>query len=77
MIVSKHKTGSFYADDTAIVSLLIKDENSHGPVVNDFMAWCDSAFLQVNIKKTRDMVIGFRSSPPAPQPTRVKGQMVE
>ncbi len=68
--VSKHT-------DTVIVSLLTKDENCHGPVVNDFMTWCDSAFLQVNIQKTRHMVIDFRSSPPAPLPTRVKGQMVE
>ncbi len=41
------------------------------------MTWCDSAFLQVNIKKTKDMVIDFRSSPSSPQPTSVKGQMVE
>ncbi len=46
---------------------------SHGPAVNDFMTWCDSAFLQVNIKKTNDMEIDFRSSPSSsPQPTSVK-----
>ncbi len=41
------------------------------------MTWCDSAFLQVNIKKTKDMEIDFRSSPSSPQTTSVKGQMVE
>ncbi len=51
------------ADDTVIFSLLTGDENSHGPVVNDFMTWCDSAFLQVNIKKTKDIAIDIRSSP--------------
>jgi len=32
------------------------------------MTWCDSAFLQGNVKKKKSL---------APQPTRVKGQMVE
>lgn len=70
-------TSSSFADDTVIVSLLTKGENCHGTVVNDFMTRCDSAFLQINIKKTRDMVIDFRSCQLAPQPTRVKGQKME
>ncbi len=75
--VSRHRDRFIlkFTDDTVIVSLLTGDENSHGPVVNDFLTWCDSA-LQVNIKKTKVMVTDFRSSP-SPQPTRVKGQMVE
>ncbi len=74
--MSRHKDRFILksADDTVIVSLLTEDVNCHGPVVNDFMT-CDSAFLQVNIKKTKYMVIDFRSSPSSPQPTSVKGQM--
>ncbi len=77
--VSRHRDRFIlkFADDTVIVSLLTGDENSHGPVVSNFLTWCDSAFLQVNIKKTKDMVIDFRSSPSSPQPTSVIGQMVE
>lgn len=64
-----------FADDTVIVILLTKDENCDA-VVSDFMTLCDSAFLQVNVKKTRDMVIDIRSSSlPPHQPE--KGQMVE
>lgn len=64
------------ADDTVIVILLTKYENCHDAVVSDFMTLCDSAFLQVNVKKTRDMVIDIRSSSlPPHQPE--KGQMVE
>ncbi len=33
-----------FADYTVIVSLLTGDENSHGPVVNDFLTWCDSFY---------------------------------
>ncbi len=77
--VSRHRDRFILklADDTVIVSFLTGDENSHGPEVNNFLTWCDSAFLQVNIKKTKYMVIDFRSNPSSPQPTSVKGQMVE
>ncbi len=36
--LSRHRDGFIlkFADDTVIVSLLTGDENSHGPVVNDF-----------------------------------------
>ncbi len=69
--VSRHRDRLVlkFTDDTVIVSLLTGDENSHGPVVNYFLTWCDSAFLQVNIKKTKDMVIDFRSSPCSPLQT--------
>ena len=30
-----------YADDTVIVSLLRNNEMSHGPVVSDFLDWCN------------------------------------
>lgn len=40
-----------FADDSAIVSLLCAEENDHGPVVDDFIQWCDSEFLQVNVFK--------------------------
>lgn len=39
-----------YADDSAIVSLLHVDENDHGLVVDDFVQWCDNAFLQTHVK---------------------------
>lgn len=65
-----------FADDTAIVSLLHDDENVHGPVVEDFVDWCDRAFLQLNMAKAKDMLIDFRRKPLAPQSTSIKGQVV-
>ncbi len=49
-----------YADDSVIVSLLQENETSHGPVVEDFVHWCEQSYLQTNIAKTKDMVIDFR-----------------
>lgn len=42
-----------YADDTVIVSLLKKNEISHGPVINDFVEWCEESHLHLNVLKAR------------------------
>ncbi len=67
-----------FADDSVIVSLLNDNENSHGPVVDEFVEWCDNAFLQLNVKKTKDMYIDFRHKPSnINQTTIIKGQALE
>lgn len=45
------------ADDSATVSLLYANRNEHGPVINDFVLWCDRAFLQLHVTKIKDMLI--------------------
>ncbi len=35
------------------------------------------AFLHLNVSKTKDMIIDFRSKPPAPQITTINGQAEE
>ena len=65
------------ADDSVIVSLLEADEQLHGPVVNDFVSWCDESFLQLNVSKTKDMIISFRKSSPCPVLTSIKGADIE
>ena len=42
-----------YADDSVIVSLLQGSEHNHGPVVDDFVKWCEDSHLHLNITKTR------------------------
>ena len=37
-----------FSDDTAIVSLLLDDQDDHGPVVSDFVNWCDESYLGLN-----------------------------
>lgn len=40
-----------FADDSVIVSLLQGQEQGHGPVVDDFVSWCDQSFLHLNVAK--------------------------
>ena len=66
-----------YADDSVIVSLLQGNETGHGPVVQDFVDWCERSFLQMNISKTKNMYVDFRKLPRAKEPTSINGQIVE
>ncbi len=45
-----------------ILSLLEGDEQLHGPVLDDFVAWCDESFLHLNVLKIKDVIISFRKS---------------
>lgn len=51
-----------YADDTELVGFL-KSDNSSGfeKETGIYSGWRSGIFLEVNIKKTKEMVIDFRS----------------
>ncbi|XDV19391.1 hypothetical protein PO909_024874 [Leuciscus waleckii] len=66
-----------YADDTVIVSLLQNNENSHGPIINDFVEWCEESHLHLNILKTKYMVIDFRKNVDMHEVMCIKGETVE
>ena len=66
-----------FADDSVIVSLLSHDDPVPGPVVEDFIQWCKSSFLTINVSKTKEMTIDFRKSRPATVPLSINDQAVE
>lgn len=48
----------------------------YGPVVDDFVAWCDEFFspsFHLNLPKTKYVIIDFRKSKPSPLPTVING----
>lgn len=79
MCQSKHENRHIlrFADDTVVVSLPHNNESGHGPVMKDFISWCDDSFLELNISKTKDMIIDFRMHAPTHDPTTIKGQPVD
>ncbi len=51
-----------YADDTVFLSLLTSAECDDSNEHNEFFEWCKTAELQLNISKTKEMVIDFRKN---------------
>lgn len=52
-----------FSDDTVILSLLTSKDNisSHTTGVDRFVEWCDEHHLQINVKKTQEIVVDPRS----------------
>lgn len=50
-----------YADDTVLLFLLSGLLHFHSSVFNEFVEWCDSFFLELNVKKTKKLVVIFSS----------------
>lgn len=66
-----------HADDSVIVSLLQDQDLGYGSVVDEFNSWCDRFSLQLNVNKTKDMVIDYWKASPTPSITNIKGLGIE
>jgi len=67
-----------YADDTALTGMIFNDDHSFFiEAVNRFVEWCDLNYLELNVSKTKEMVIDFRKTKTAPDPVILKGSQVE
>lgn len=62
---------------TPVVVLIQADETIYQSRVHEFVGWCRSNFLQLNVKKTKEMVIDFRTSARTHQHILVDGDEVE
>ena len=52
-----------YADDTVIVGLLDdnpENERNYRSVIESLVKWCSENYLNLNVKKTKEMVIDFK-----------------
>ena len=67
-----------FADDTVMVGLIKKDENSaYISQLTQFIQYCDSNFLELNVSKTKEMIIDYRSKASEPAPVNIKDSQVE
>ena len=67
-----------YADDTAIIGQIFNDD--HGDYldqVDDFVIWCDQNYLNLNVKKTKEMVFDFRKNRSVVSELVIKSESVE
>ena len=52
-----------FADDTVLIGLISDDDTSkYVDEINKFATYCKTIFLEVNVKKTKEMIIDFRKS---------------
>ncbi|KAJ8397198.1 hypothetical protein AAFF_G00440320 [Aldrovandia affinis] len=46
-----------FTDDTVLLPLLSGPAQDHGPALDEFMEWCDTSCLELNVTKTEEMVV--------------------
>ena len=68
-----------YADDTVIKGLVSNEEDvsTYIHAINHFVDWCDNSFLNLNVKKTTEMIVDYSKSPNELMPVNIKGDNVE
>ena len=67
-----------YADDTAFIGKIQSDDDGdYLDQVDDFVLWCDRNFLNLNVKKTKEMLLDFRKIPSFTPQLVIKSESVE
>lgn len=66
-----------FSDDTALLSLLQGHQSGHGCALPEFVRWCDDSFLDLNVSKTKEIIIDFRKSSVDPKPSTIHGEDVQ
>lgn len=66
-----------YADDTALIGLCSNDHLSYSLEVDRFVTWCERNFLNLNVHKTKELIIDFRRSPHVHENLLINNVVVE
>ena len=67
-----------FSDDTTIEGLIQDDnEEKYRDEVRRLVGWCDSNDLELNVSKTKEVIIDFRKSRTLHDPLIINGQLVE
>ena len=67
-----------FADDTVLIRLISDDDSSkYVDEINKFVTYCKINFLELNVKKTKEMIIDFRKSKALPDPIIINDHTVE
>ena len=63
-----------FSDDKAIVGRVEGGrEDEYRDLVGNFVKWCEENHLQLNVAKTKEMVVDFRRNKPPPSPVYIGG----
>lgn len=50
---------------------------NHGCALPEFFRWCDDNFLDLNVSKTKEIIIDFRKPSVNPKPSTIHGEKVQ
>ena len=66
-----------YADDTALVGRCVNTDVNYRNEVTHFVNWCESNYLELDVQKTKEMIIDFQKSPAEHIPLCINNENVE
>ena len=67
-----------FADDTTVVGLINNDDDSaYREEVHQLINWCDKNNLQLNVNKTKEIIVDFRKEKMSHTPLTINGSAVE
>ena len=67
-----------FADNSAILGLIKnKNEISYRSEVSKFVQWCNTNYLQLNVNKTKEIVIDFRKKDTDIMPLKINDQIID
>jgi hypothetical protein len=63
-----------FADDTALVGLIVNDDSSYYiSQVQSFVEYCESNYLELNVTKTKELVIDYKQNKSSNDPVIIHG----
>ena len=67
-----------FADDTSLLGLISdKNETLYRSEVTNFVQWCEANHLELNVNKTKEMIIDFRKKDNAISPLEINDYTIE
>jgi len=67
-----------FADDTALIGLLVKDDIvAYLEQIETFVSYCTDNYLELNIKKTQELIIDYRRNMPVHVPVKINDTDVQ
>ncbi|CAI5671505.1 unnamed protein product [Oreochromis niloticus] len=66
-----------FSDDSAVVGCISRDdETEYWAVVDSFVTWCEQNHLQLNVAKTKELIVDFRKTRKHLTPVSIQGKML-
>ena len=67
-----------YADDTVVIGLVNdNDESEYRDTIDNVASWCSANFLDLNVSKTKEMIIDFRRNQNKKDPIHINDSEVD